>query len=558
MFWRLSVSAVCGAAIKDVQLETGLEACSFLQTEMKLKNQKTENSPECRVWQHTYVQNAACNHFGPGQAGGFLVTGARRSDTGFLATLLQGLGLDVSDAQQKERGTDGAVSWAHAFHGACEKEDLSKHGEKLFSKAYLLTRHPLDQITHAAAEDGDSWPSCGLDLGLSVFAQPTTWSDRLKLAMKHYVLLTSFVDQYAEKTFKLEELSNPKFDLIGDLCRELGSSATSTVDCSNAELGKAVTGAQKSIAKDSHEHEAWIKLTEIDRAFAGMAQIVALRHNYKVSQYQLLPEAGWGFDCGFDPNGLWSCALTPGGQGLLSRDFNLPDLLRSRQLERACGYDLTEVVNKSKVLSVSVARTGSDAAADMMVLAGQPFFHNHQCSAKMLLDAGVGNVIVALRHPVARMISAVSWRTENNNHHYVYRMQDQVLAGSYNDTVLDMLKDKEHALHSQAMDLAYRPFSNGQFVPQSFYLDGIKKDDPRVNIVCTCTLSDDIAQVMKKLDIPFILPQAKDIHSHQSASKSDDPKFQAEFFSQDNIDWLKKIYAEDEALYMEYCSRCNE
>ena len=48
----------------------------------------------------------------------------------------------------------------------------------------------LPRITHAAAEDGDSWPSCGLDLGLSVFAQPTTWSDRLKLAMKHYVLLS--------------------------------------------------------------------------------------------------------------------------------------------------------------------------------------------------------------------------------------------------------------------------------------------------------------------------------------------------------------------------------
>lgn len=45
------------------------------------------------VWQHTYVQNAACNHFRSGQAGGVLVTGARRSDTGFLATLLQGLGI---------------------------------------------------------------------------------------------------------------------------------------------------------------------------------------------------------------------------------------------------------------------------------------------------------------------------------------------------------------------------------------------------------------------------------------------------------------------------------
>ena len=52
--------------------------------------QRTHNQG---VWQHTYVQNAACNHFGPGQAGGFLVTGARRSDTGFLATLLQGLGI---------------------------------------------------------------------------------------------------------------------------------------------------------------------------------------------------------------------------------------------------------------------------------------------------------------------------------------------------------------------------------------------------------------------------------------------------------------------------------
>lgn len=48
----------------------------------------------------------------------------------------------------------------------------------------------LPRITHAAAEDGDLGETCGLDLGLSVFPQPTTWSDRLKLAMKHYVLLS--------------------------------------------------------------------------------------------------------------------------------------------------------------------------------------------------------------------------------------------------------------------------------------------------------------------------------------------------------------------------------
>ena len=61
-FWRLSVSAVCGAAIKDVQLETGPEACSFLQTEMKLKNQKPENSPECRSLADLYC---VCGKFGP-------------------------------------------------------------------------------------------------------------------------------------------------------------------------------------------------------------------------------------------------------------------------------------------------------------------------------------------------------------------------------------------------------------------------------------------------------------------------------------------------------------
>lgn len=40
--------------------------------------------------------------------------------------------------------------------------------------------------------------------------------------------------------------------------------------------------------------ENWIKLTNIDRSFAAIAQQIALRHNYHVSQYQLLPEAGWG------------------------------------------------------------------------------------------------------------------------------------------------------------------------------------------------------------------------------------------------------------------------
>ena len=41
-----------------------------------------------------------------------------------------------------------------------------------------------------------------------------------------------------------------------------------------------------------------------------------------------------------------------------------------------------------------------------------------------LLDAGVGNVIVALRHPVARMVSADCWKGAHN-HHYIYQIEHQ-------------------------------------------------------------------------------------------------------------------------------------
>ena len=49
----------------------------------------------------------------------------------------------------------------------------------------------------------------------------------------------------------------------------------------------------------------------------------------------------------------------------------------------------------------------------------------------------------------------------------------------------------------------------GQFVPLTFYLDGIKKDDPRVNIVCTCTLSEDVEKVLHKLDLHYKNPEAR-------------------------------------------------
>ena len=47
----------------------------------------------------------------------------------------------------------------------------------------------------------------------------------------------------------------------------------------------------------------WDDLTGIDRPYAVMAQMLALRHGYFIDVRQILPEVAWGSKCSFGPNG---------------------------------------------------------------------------------------------------------------------------------------------------------------------------------------------------------------------------------------------------------------
>jgi hypothetical protein len=60
----------------------------------------------------------------------------------------------------------------------------------------------------------------------------------------------------------------------------------------------------------------------------------------------------------------------------------------------------------------------------------------------------------------------------------------------------------------------------------------------------------------KKYIPPRDISWCEEILTHESVSSSDDPEVQRQWLSQRNIDWIREIYAEDEAFYLEHCSHC--
>mmetsp|Transcript_23848 Transcript_23848/g.49490 ORF Transcript_23848/g.49490 Transcript_23848/m.49490 type:complete len:609 (+) Transcript_23848:54-1880(+) len=600
MTWRLfSLLCILGAeryAETEITCDDDTDSgavsdASLLQMNLKLNSLP----PACRIWQHTYILNAPCEHFGLGQAAGFLVSGASRSGSRFLSRLFQGLGMNVSDHSDSARGADGAVSWVHGLHrSSCTVP--SWQSPRFFSKAFLLLRDPLKQIPSRArsirsTEDFDwlEFARCAADFGPTTATADTADTadmadDRLRLALKHYVLQNSFVEKYAEKSFWLEDLDahHPAtLDIILGLCEEFASTA-----CNEVKLRTLISGA---LPIDSEPlGVGWPQLAFIDRPFAAMAQILTRRHGKDVAVDDQLPEMAWGFDCDFH-NDLWSCALPPEAGSLLDRSFSLQDMIRSKDTA-LCAKKLPPL-NGSMVLSVSVARTGSETLSRMLESTGLNL-HDHQCNAHTLLEHGAGHVIVSLRHPVSRIVSGMQWHTHVYNmtlaigaflnssssklsiagatgahneqsersdrgqfSHGAYDLQHKVFSfDDFNHSYVDALRNTSDPNHRIALDVQYRPYSNSVFMPVvDFYIKGLTNEERgRVSFVCTCTLKEDMDRVSNELNLNL----DTEILTHESVSSSDDPEVQLQWLSQRNIDWIREIYAADEAFYLQHCSHC--
>ncbi|CAL1164038.1 unnamed protein product [Cladocopium goreaui] len=320
-----------------------------------------------------------------------------------------------------------------------------------------------------------------------------------------------------------------------------------------------------------------------------MAQILTRRHGKDVAVDDQLPEMAWGFDCDFH-NDLWSCALPPEAGSLLDRSFSLQDMIRSKDTA-LCAEQLPPL-NGSMVLSVSVARTGSETLSQMLAESSGLHLHDHQCNAHTLLEHGAGHVIVSLRHPVSRIVSGMQWHTRLHNlslsieaalnssnmskisksqakaaagddeqsdngqlSHGAYSLQKEVFSfDDFNHSYVDALRNTSDPNHRIALDVQYRPYSNSIFMPVvDFYMKGVTNEElSRVSFVCTCTLKEDMDRVSNELNLNL----DTEILTHESVSSSDDPEVQLQWLSQRNIDWIREIYAADEAFYLQHCSHC--
>eukprot|EP00435_Cladocopium_sp_Y103_P054864 s831_g18.t1 len=450
--------------------------------------------------------------------------------------------MNVSHHSDPARGADGAVSWVHGLHrSGCAVP--SWQSPRFFSKAFLILRDPLKQIpSRARSIDDFDWlefAGCAADFGPQE-STTVTADDRLRPALKHYVLQNSFVEKYAEKSFWVEEVDahHPAtLDIIYEICKEFGSAKA---HCDNVKLQQLISGA---LPIDEPEVK-WAQLQSIDRPFAAMAQSLTRRHGKEISVNDQLPEVPWGFHCDFHSD-LWSCALPPEAESLLDRSFSLEDMIRSKDTA-LCTKHLPPL-NGSMVLSVSVARTGSETLSRIL---WPPFARpSMQCAhvagawswACDLSDADAGDE--AERSDIGQVPYGVA------------ALQKQVFSfDEFNHSYVDALRNISDPNHRVALDVQYRPYSNNFFMPVvDFYMKGITNEElSRVSFVCTCTLKEDMDKVSKKLNLNL----DTDIVSHVSVSSSDDPEVQRQWLSQRNIDWIREMFAVDEAFYLQHCSHC--
>lgn len=114
--------------------------------------------------------------------------------------------------------------------------------------------------------------------------------------MKHWVLWNSFVEQYAEARFKIEDLDSPKKrDIItfiinaSDLDPEFLKLNMDRINSRIDEIEVPKTQNTQHTHK-SKEELTWTQLATANREFTAMTQIQGLRYGYKIRTSDLLPE----------------------------------------------------------------------------------------------------------------------------------------------------------------------------------------------------------------------------------------------------------------------------
>lgn len=500
----------------------------------------------CRVLRRSYLHSENCGHTGHLPPSGFLVTGTGRSGTKFLVKVLNALGLQVSHDTAKQRSADGAVSWVHGNHKrGCELPWWSYNVDSFFSEVFLMLRDPLSQIS-SRSENGNlerrewyDFLSCSSrmnDEGPSPASEEESNVVRsLRTALKFYVLQNSFIEEYAAKTFRVEDLRHEP-QILMDLC-----SRNHSCNCSLArvtEVMKEVGEKVNSNHTNKTSNVSWSRLAALDRPFAAMAQALAQRHGYVLPKEDVLPEAAFGFSCGFDgadeATSRWTCELNSEGRRLLKDQFSLSKLVAAKDSQRHCHLQTAQLKRSIVMLSIPMSGSGSGMTDEL-------------CQVPQVLDSGAGHVVVVLRHPLARLLTG-------------WNQAEMVHFNSLNQ-FLDSLRDSSEEKHQLALDLAYRPGGVNFLLPLRQYYLGDSVPSPErqrrvVSFICRCRMEDELKRISQSLhvtDVNFAgLEQDPDDAMLYDAMLPGSP------LSAKNREWFLEEYATDLALYQEHCSACSD
>eukprot|EP00747_Dinoflagellata_sp_TGD_P075412 gnl/TRDRNA2_/TRDRNA2_158728_c0_seq1.p1 gnl/TRDRNA2_/TRDRNA2_158728_c0~~gnl/TRDRNA2_/TRDRNA2_158728_c0_seq1.p1 ORF type:complete len:1093 (+),score=94.02 gnl/TRDRNA2_/TRDRNA2_158728_c0_seq1:1-3279(+) len=534
----------------------------------------------CAVVSHTYISDQPCHNVGDGAPGGFLVTGVGRSGTSYLTELLNGLGLRVSH-DDAPRGKDGAVSWVHGMRMPdCSLPSWAHDVRRFFGDGYLMARDPLQQIA-SHSDNGDFarrqgkimvnskkgpeeeiWAFIRCTQSVEPLRATDPVNRSVEIALKHYVIQNSFILQYVRhaNVFKVEDVAE-KPHIVRRLFKQYGGSDIDFTDANIRSVILSLGTRTNSEHTETTSGVTWARLAEIDHDFAVMAQQQAQVFGYEIPYEEELFETRgpYGPQCGWDAGGPWRCNLT--ATHVVNEPFSLDRLVRFKDSKRSCSPPTEPLpeLNHSAVVSVAVARTGSETVTDFLKAHGQPAFHKHSCTLDQIMEAGAGVVIISLRDPVSRYLSGVQRRTEGNqadkrsNHMFTDNFEDA-------DSFVTALRDVNDEKHSVALQITYQPSSQMWMVPVvEFYLAGNPTVDPnRVKFVCTPTLTKDLQRTATDLGLAVPEGNESEIHTHKSNVSSDSAHAHSTMLSDVNREWLQEIYSADYALFDKHCGASHE
>ena len=263
------------------------------------------NSP-CEVAQHARTVRRDCDGKRLDNASSIplLVTTMGRSGTTFLQTLLHKLGLTAMHDNLYGTGTslattrrwpphvDAVVSWPQAFEDTTDCQ-IPLFGVQPDRRRFLhlahLVRDPLvaigSRFNLGSIEAFKGASACFTAAGSANATGKGRAEAALQHTLRHYVFWNSFVEATSRFHLPLERID-------ATTLRSLLAYGGLRLAATDAEIGSNISKLQAASVNAAHTKKAapltWARLGAVDREFATLAQLVALRHGYRLEQTELL------------------------------------------------------------------------------------------------------------------------------------------------------------------------------------------------------------------------------------------------------------------------------